>query len=168
LPTGAGEDASPLGLRPVGAAEDGQNATHGGWRCGGEEQVSAGVDEAERVRETRVLEKKREMRRLAGDRTVFIADPCGSGASRLPANSSLWRGQRDTWRLSVGRVPYAAGVYPFRMPHRRVSMGPVRTSAHGQSHHGRPISDLRQTESAGAGAGWWRMIHQWQTGSGHC
>jgi hypothetical protein len=83
LPTGAGEDASPLALRTVGAAEDGQNATHGGWRCGGEEQVSAGVDEAERVRETRVLEKKREMRRLAGDRTVFIADPCGSGASRL-------------------------------------------------------------------------------------
>jgi hypothetical protein len=44
LPTGAGEDASPLGLRPVGAAEHGENATHGEWT-----RRSVGVDEAERV-----------------------------------------------------------------------------------------------------------------------
>jgi hypothetical protein len=30
LPAGAGEDASPLGLRPVGAAQHGEDPTHGG------------------------------------------------------------------------------------------------------------------------------------------
>jgi hypothetical protein len=49
--------------------------------CGGGEQVSGRVDEAERVKAR--VGKKREMQRLAGDRAKFIADPCGSGASRL-------------------------------------------------------------------------------------
>jgi hypothetical protein len=42
LPTGAGEDASPLGLRPVSAAEDGEDATHGGWTRRG--RASIGVE----------------------------------------------------------------------------------------------------------------------------
>ena len=86
LPTGAGEDASPLGLRPVGAAEDGENPTHGGgWTLAAATRSEfLGVDEAERVN-ARVEgeDQRREMRRLAGERAVFIADPRGSGASRL-------------------------------------------------------------------------------------
>ena len=86
LPTGAGEDASPLGLRPVGAAEDGENPTHGGgWTLAAATRSEfLGVDEAGRVN-ARVEgeDQRREMRRLAGERAVFIADPRGSGASRL-------------------------------------------------------------------------------------
>lgn len=85
MPAGAGEDASPLGLRPVGAAEDGQNPTHAGRGDGrrgrSEFRGWMRLKKKERVNDARV-EREEEMRELADARAIFIAGPRGSGASR--------------------------------------------------------------------------------------
>ena len=61
----------------------------------------------------------------------------------------------DTWRVSVGRVPCAAGVYPLRMQRRPVSVGPAARVSAGRC---RRIYDPRRQRGLGVGPG--GRIHQ--------